>query len=128
MPGPAWADEAWRAVYGSCFRIPGITTARLASRVSGVPRAPGAPSLVAGTAWRWSGRVRQGGDPVPGGHDVGGPGPAGLDPQAASAAAAGQAGGRVQDAVAQGLRLGLGQAAVQGEQAEPGQQGRGGQG
>ena len=36
--------------------------------------------------------------------------------QAAPAAAAGQPGGGVQDAVAQGLRLGAGEAAVQGEQ------------
>ena len=43
-------------------------------------------------------------------------------------AAAGQPVGGVQDAVAQSLRLGPGQVAVQGEQAEPGQQGRGGEG
>lgn len=69
--------------------------------------APGAPSLIAGTAWRCSGGLRQGGDPFPGGHDVSGPGPAGLDLQAALAAAAGQPGGGVQDAVAQGLRSAL---------------------
>jgi hypothetical protein len=43
-------------------------------------------------------------------------------------AAAGQPGGGIQDAVAQGLRFGLGRVVIQGEQAEPGQQGRGGQG
>ena len=37
---------------------------------------------------------------LPGGHDVSGPGPAGLDVEAALAAAAGQSGGGVQDAVA----------------------------
>jgi hypothetical protein len=77
----------------------GIAAARLPGRVAGVPRAPGAPFLVAGTAWCWSGSVRQGADPVPGGHDVRGPGPAGLDLQLALAAAAGQPGGDVQDAV-----------------------------
>ena len=76
-----------------------MTVARLAGRVAGVPRAPGAPFLVAGTAWCWSGSVRQGADPVPGGHDVRGPGPASLDLQLALAAAAGQPGGDVQDAV-----------------------------
>ena len=41
-------------------------------------------------------------------------------------AAGRQAGGGVQDPVAQGLGLGLGQGAVEGEQPQPGQQGRGG--
>jgi len=60
----------------------------------------GAPSLVAGMAWCWSGGLRQSADPIPGDDDVSGPGPAGLDLQLALAAAAGQAGGGVQDAVA----------------------------
>src|SRR6266581_2163772 len=59
--------------------------------------------LAAGAVWRWSGGLRQGGDAVPGGHDVSGPGPAGLDVEAALAGAAGQLGGGVQDAVAQVL-------------------------
>jgi hypothetical protein len=42
--------------------------------------------------------------------------------------AAGQAGGGVRDAVAQALRLSLCEAAVQGEQLEPGQLDRGDQG
>jgi hypothetical protein len=80
------------------------------ARVAGVPRVPGAPSF-----GRWDGLalvtgLRQGADAVPGGHDVSGPGPGDLDLQAGLAAAAGQAGGGVQKA-AQGLRLGLGEAA-----------------
>lgn len=45
-----------------------------------------------------------------------------------SEATAGDPGGGVQDPVAQGFRLGAGEAAVQGEQHQPGQQGRGGEG
>jgi len=32
-----------------------MTAVRLAGRVAGVPRAPRAPSLIAWTAWCWSG-------------------------------------------------------------------------
>lgn len=81
------------------FPVPGIMTARLTGRVAGVPRVPGAPSLIAGTAWCCSGCLRQGADLVPGGHDVAGPGPAGVDLEAALVAAAGQPGGGVQIAV-----------------------------
>ncbi len=42
--------------------------------------------------------------------------------------AAGQPGGGVQDPVAQGLGLGFGEVAVEGEQLQPGEQGGGGQG
>jgi len=35
----------------------------------------GGPSLIAGTAWCWSGGLRQGPDTSPGSHDVLGPGP-----------------------------------------------------
>jgi hypothetical protein len=100
MPGLAWGLVRWagrlRAVFtgsgdhGSPAGGPG-------GRGFHGPR--GAPSLIAGTVWRWSGSLRQGADLVPGGHDVGGPGPAGVDLEAAPAAAAGQPGGSVQDAV-----------------------------
>jgi hypothetical protein len=46
-----------------------------------------------------------------------------LDSQAPPTSAAGQPGGGVQDAVAQGLRLGHGEPALQREAAEPGQPG-----
>ena len=73
----------------------------------------------------------QGGDPFPGVHDGGCPGPGGGDLEAAAPGAAGEACGGVQDAVAQGLGLGPGQRAVEGQQPQPGQQGgrdqRGGQ-
>ena len=62
------------------------------------------------------------------GHDALGPGPTGLDLQAAPSSAAAQPGGGVQNAVAERLRLGAGQGAVQGKQPEPGQHGGGGQG
>jgi hypothetical protein len=105
-----------------------MTVARLAGRVTGGSTGPGAPSLVAGMVCCWSRGLRQSADVVPGGDEVGGPGPACLDVEAALAAAASQPGGGVQDAVAQGLRFGLGEGAVEGEQLEPGEQGRGGQG
>ena len=83
--------------------------------------------MVAGMACRSSGGVRQGGDPGPGSGDGLGPGPARGDLQPASPAAAGQPGGGVQHPVAQGLGLGVGQVAVEGDQPEPGQQGGGDQ-
>src|SRR5258707_1712695 len=55
----------------------------------------------------WSGCLGQGGDLLPGGGDVAGPGPGGGDPQLAAASAADEPGGGMQDAVAQWLRLGL---------------------
>lgn len=60
--------------------------------------------------------MRQGADAFPGGHDLGDPGPAGPDLEAPLATAAGQAGGGVQEA--QGVRLGLGEAAVDSEELE----------
>ncbi len=75
------------------FRVPEMTTARLTGRVAGGSTGPGCRD---GLALVMS--LRQG-DPVPSGHDVGGPGPDGLDPQAPSAAAAGQPAAAVQDAV-----------------------------
>src|SRR6266480_2372970 len=96
----AEADRAWRvrerrlwivfSGYGDDSNPAGGPGGR------GFHRAPGAPFLFAGVAWCWSGGLRQGADPVPGGHDVSGPGPGGLDPQAPLSAAAGQAGGGVQ--------------------------------
>src|SRR5262249_48544480 len=88
----------------------------------------GSPFLVAGMVPWWSGWVRQGGDPVPGGHDRGCPRPGCGDLQVAPPAAAGEPGCGVQEAVSQGLGLGVGEGAVEGEQPEPGEQGRGGQG
>jgi hypothetical protein len=52
---------------------------------------------------------RQGADMVPGGDDVRGTGPAGLDVEVALASAASQPAGGMQDAVAQCLRLGVGE-------------------
>jgi len=56
--------------------------------------------LLTGVGSCWSGRLGQGGDAFPGGGDVSGPGPGGLDLEVALAAAAHQTGGGVQDAVA----------------------------
>jgi hypothetical protein len=103
MLGPSvacWADSSLMDL--GC-RFPGNGSGPADGPVAGVPRAPDAPSLVAGTAWRWSGGVRQGADPFPGGHDVSGPRPGRGDLRALLAAAAGRAGGGVQDPVAQGL-------------------------
>ena len=50
------------------------------------------------------------------------PGPGGGDFQGSAAPAADEAGGGVQDAVAQGLRLRFCEVAVQGQQLQPGQQ------
>jgi hypothetical protein len=48
--------------------------ARLAGRVAGGSTDPGlCPSLIAGTAWRWSRACDQRTDLFPGGHDGGGP-------------------------------------------------------
>src|SRR5215467_7855361 len=106
-----------------------MTVARLAGRVAGGFHGPRwfAPSFAAGTVWWWSGRLGQGGDPVPGGGDRCCPGPGGGDLQAPAAAAAGQAASSMQDAVAQGLGFCFGQGAVEGQQPQPGQQGGGGQ-
>src|SRR5579863_9041255 len=97
-----------------------MTVARLAGGGAGVPRA----------RWflwcRWAGDgcglggLRQGADPVPGGDDRCCPGPGGGDLEEPAASAADEAGGGVEDSVAQGLGLGPGQLAVQGGQLEPG--------
>ena len=71
--------------------------------------------------------MRQRADADPCGDDVGGPGPGSRDFELAAAGASGEAGGGVQDAVAQCLGLGACQGAVEGEQSQPGQQRCGGQ-
>ena len=86
------------------------------------------PSSIAGMVWCWSGRLRRGSDPVPGVHDRGRPGPGGGDFEVSAAPAAGQPGCGVQDPVAQGLGLGFGEVAVEGQVTEPGQQGGRGEG
>src|SRR6266566_6867785 len=80
---------------------------------------PGLSFLVAGTASGWSGGLRERVDALPRGRDRLGPRPGGLDLQAAPPPAADQAGGGVQDAVAQRLGLGPGEVAVQGQELEP---------
>jgi hypothetical protein len=104
-----------------------MTVARLAGRWPGFHGPRGFLPWVAGTSCRWSGGLRECGDPGPGGGNGIGPGPGQGDFQLTAAAAAGQPGGGVQDPVAQGLWLGFGEVAVEGEQPEPGQQGRRGQ-
>jgi hypothetical protein len=76
---------------------------------SGFHRPLGFPSLLDGTGSCWSGGVRNGLDALPGGDDVLRPGPGRGDLQGSAASAADQAGGGVQDPVAQRrLRLGHG--------------------
>src|ERR1700761_232339 len=76
----------------------------------------------------WSERVRDGLDALPGGGDLVSPGPVRGDLERSAAAAADDAGGGMQEAVAQGLRLCPGEVAVQGGEPEPGQQDAGGHG
>src|ERR1017187_6485203 len=76
----------------------------------------------------WSGGLREGLDAGERGGDRGGPGPGRGDLEAAAPGAAYQPRGGVQDAVADGLRLGFGEVAVQAQVCEPGEQGGGGQG
>jgi hypothetical protein len=64
--------------------------------------------------WLWRG---QGQDPGEGFGDVAGPGPCGWYPQVAAALAFDDPPGGVQDLVAQRLRLGFGEVAVEGEEA-----------
>src|ERR1039457_2898767 len=103
-----------------------MTVARLAGRWPGGFRgARGYSFCVAGVALRWSGCVWQGDDPGPGGGYGRCPGPGGGDFQPPPAAAADQLPGGMQDPVTQTLWLRSGQVAVQGDEAQPGQQGRG---
>src|SRR5215470_2918031 len=99
-----------------------MTVARLAGRVPGFPQAPGFLPQVAGTGPCWSADVRQRADPLPGAGDRFGPGPVRGEFPAAPAPAADQAGGGVQDPVAQRLGLGPGEVAVESEELEPGEQ------
>ena len=104
-----------------------MTGARLSGRVAGGSTGPRFPPWSSEWLCCWSGGLGQGADAVPGGDDRGCPGPGGGDLEVAPAAAAGQAAGGVQDAVAQGLGFGFGEVAVEGEQPQPGEQGGGGQ-
>ena len=72
--------------------------------------------------------LRQGAEAGPGGGYRGGPRPGSGDVQPAPSPAADQSGGGVQDLVAQGFGVGAGQVAVEGQQAQPGQQGGNDQG
>ena len=90
-----------------------MTAARLSGRVAGGSTGPGVPFLLAGTGFSWSDRVR--GYALPGGGDLFGPGPGRSDLEGPAASAADQAGGCVQEAVAQRLRLCFRQVAVQGQ-------------
>ena len=105
-----------------------MTAVRLAGRGRGFHGPRGCSFGVAGVGCCWSGCLWQGGDPGPGGGDGGCPGPGGRDFQPSATAAADEFPGGVQDLVAQGLGLGAGEVAVQGDEPQPGQQGRGGQG
>jgi hypothetical protein len=99
-----------------------MTGARLAGRAAGGSTGPagfgsfrgrkGGLPLVRG--------LGQGGDLVPGGCDRRCPGPSGGDLEPPAATAARQPAGGVPDAVAQGLGLGLGERAVEGEQSQSG--------
>jgi len=89
---------------------------------------PGFAFLLAGMCLGWSDGVRDGVDALPGGGDLAGPGPGRGDLEDPAAAAADQAGGGVQEAVAKCLRLCLSHVAVQGDELEPGQQDAGGHG
>src|SRR2546429_7545048 len=89
MGGRGSASCLW-----ACFRVSGVTVARLAGRVAGF-HGPGAfLPLVAGAVWRWSGGLWQGADAGPGGDGVSGPGPGCPGVEAALAAAPGAPGGR----------------------------------
>src|SRR5216683_6422675 len=102
-----------------------MSVARLAGRCPGVSTVPDAPFRAQGWYSCWSGGVGQRGDPCPGGYEGVRPGPGRGDLEVPAAAAAGQAGGGVEQSVAQGPGLGAGQVAVQGDQLEPGDQGGG---
>ena len=99
-----------------------MTVFRLAGRCRGVPQAPNRSPQVAGTGSRRSAGVGDGGDPLPGPDDRLSPWPVRGNLPASAASAADQAADVVQDAVAQRLRLGSGEIAVQGDQLEPAEQ------
>src|SRR6516164_7360409 len=89
---------------------------------------PGVPFFLAGTGFSWSDGVRYRLDALPCGGDLVGPGPGRGDLEGPAASAADQAGGCVQEAVAQRLRLCFRQVAVEGQQLQPGQEDAGGHG
>jgi hypothetical protein len=66
---------------------------------------PGFPCQLVGMGFGWSGGVRDHVDALPGGDDLAGPGSSGGDLEGSAASAAEEAGGGVQEAVAQRLRL-----------------------
>jgi len=96
--------------------------ARLPDRVSGGSTGPWASFLAHRPFPCWSGWVRDGLDVLPGGGDLFCPGPGGGDFEASAACAADEAGGGVQDAIAQRLRFRSCEVAVQGQDLQPGQQ------
>ena len=67
------------------------------------------------------GRLRQGDEPGEGVDERVFPGPVAVDPELQSSSAADQAAGHVQQPVAQLLRLGSGQSAVEEQQPGPGE-------
>ena len=103
-----------------------MTVARLSGRLAGGSTGPGGPFLVAGLCFGWSDGMRHRVDALPGGGDLFGPGPGRGDLEGSAAAAADEAGGGVQEAVAQGLRLRFREIAVEGGELQPGQQDAGG--
>jgi hypothetical protein len=76
----------------------------------------------------WSGGMRYRVDALPGGDDVLGPGPVHGDLEGSASSAADEAGGGVQEAVAQCLRLCAGKVAAQGDEPQSGQEDAGGHG
>src|ERR1035441_6176531 len=108
------------------FQCAAWWSARLPRRVgAGSTAGWWSPSRVAGSgaAGLWRG---QGHDPGERVGDVAGPGPCGGYAQVAAALAFDDPPGCVQDLVAQRFRLGFGEVAVEGEEAEPGEQVAGG--
>jgi hypothetical protein len=99
-----------------------MTVARLSGRVSGGSTRPWVSFLARRPVSCWSGGVRDGLDVLPGGGDLLCPGPGRGDFEASAAPAADEAGGGVQDAIAQRLRLCSCEVAVQGQELQPGQQ------
>jgi hypothetical protein len=78
-----------------------MTEARLAGRAAEGSTGPGFSFLDRWDGWCWSGGLRERVDALPGGGDRVRPGPGSLDFQVAAPSAADQAGGGMQDAVAQ---------------------------
>ena len=106
-----------------------MTVGRLSGRLAGGFHWPrGVPFLLAGMGFGWSGGMRYRVDALPGGDDVLGPGPVHGDLEGSASSAADEAGGGVQEAVAQCLRLCAGKVAAQGDEPQSGQEDAGGHG